>query len=167
MPVTRDLSPPKRTMMRRWWAGRDPPLIEITDLASLRSALQLAIELEHSTIPPYLCALFSIMPGRNREVASIIRSVVIQEMLHMALACNLLNAVGGEPLIDHASFVPKYPGHLPAGLRPELTVGLRRCSKEQIAEVFMSIEEPEEVIVEENGTPPAVDTRSVAVDRTG
>ena len=39
-------------------------------------------------------------------VAAIIRSVVIEEMLHMALACNLLNAVGGQPEIDRAGFVP-------------------------------------------------------------
>jgi hypothetical protein len=167
MPVTRDLSPPKRAMLLKWLAEPAPPLIEVTDLASLRSALQLAIELEHSTIPPYLCALFSIVPGRNREVASIIRSVVIQEMLHMALACNLLNAIGGEPQIDRANFVPKYPGHLPAGLRPDLTVGLTRCTKEQIADVFLSIEEPEEITVESGGAPPTIDTRAVAVDNAG
>src|SRR5580700_11430191 len=66
----------------------------------LRSALQNAIELEHSTIPPYLYALYSLKPGTNKEIAAIIRSVVLEEMLHMALVCNVLNAVGGSPLID-------------------------------------------------------------------
>jgi hypothetical protein len=74
-------------------------------------------------------------------------------MLHMALACNLLNAIGGEPQIDSANFVPRYPGHLPAGLRPDLTVTLRRCSIDQIRDVFLSIEEPEVVLARvPNGT---------------
>jgi len=169
MPVTRDLSPAKRAMLLKWLAEPEPPLLEITDVASLKSALQLAIALEHSTIPPYLCTLFSIVEGRNREVAAIIRSVVIEEMLHMALACNLLNAVGGQPQIDRAGFVPRYPGHLPAGLRPDLTVTLRRCSIDQIRDVFLSIEEPEEVLAEPSvaAALPTIDTRDVTVNQAG
>ena len=55
--------------------------MEITDVASLKSTLQLAIELEYSTIPPYSAPLLDREP--EREVAAIIRSVVIEEMLHM------------------------------------------------------------------------------------
>jgi hypothetical protein len=158
MPVTRDLSPQKRAMLLSWLAEPDPPLLEVADLDGLKSALQLAIELEHATIPPYLCALLSIKQGRNREVAGLIRSVVIEEMLHMALACNLLNAVGGAPVIDRPGFVPRYPGHLPAGLRPDLTVGLRRCSIDQIRDVFMSIELPDDVLLEPAADEIAADT---------
>jgi hypothetical protein len=68
---------------------------------------------------------------------------VVEEMLHMALACNLLNAVGGSPQIDSAAFVPNYPARLPGGLRPDLTVSLKRASIEHIRDVFMAIEEPE------------------------
>jgi rubrerythrin len=140
MPVTRDLSGPKRKMIRTWL---DNPLyLKITNVNGLRRALQTAIELEHSTIPPYLTALYSIKEGRNTEVARIIRSVVIEEMLHMAMACNLLNAIGGHPSIDRPGFVPTYPGRLPGGLRPDLTVTLRKCSIAQLRDVFMSIEEP-------------------------
>ena len=32
----------------------------ITDLQSLRLHLRMAIQVEHSTLPPYLCALYSI-----------------------------------------------------------------------------------------------------------
>ena len=35
-------------------------------VAGLKAALQSAIELEHSTIPPYLYALYSIQQGRNQ-----------------------------------------------------------------------------------------------------
>ena len=38
----------------------------VTTLEDLREHLQWAIELEHATIPPYLCALYSIKPGQNR-----------------------------------------------------------------------------------------------------
>src|SRR5689334_1014219 len=85
----------------------------ISTVASLRRHLQWAIELEHSTIPPYLCALYSIPDGSNTTASTLIRSVVMEEMLHMVLAANLLNAVGGEPNVDHADFVPSYPAYLP------------------------------------------------------
>jgi hypothetical protein len=168
MPVTRDLSKPKRKMLLQWLdnpikdKGSKSPLsppdqaepgepdykeidsehLTINSVQVLREKLQLAVELEHATIPPYLTALYSIMPGANQEVAEIIRSVVMEEMLHMALACNLLNAVEGSPDINKSDFVPKYPGPLPGGVAPGLTVHLRKCSKEQIRDVFMKIEEP-------------------------
>jgi hypothetical protein len=47
-------------------AGMPAPLAgAITSLESLREYLQWAIELAHSTIYPYLCALYSIQPGRT------------------------------------------------------------------------------------------------------
>lgn len=79
------------------------------DPAKLQSLLQTAIEVEHSTIPAYLCALYSIKDGTNQEAAQIIKSVVLEEMLHMILAANVLNAIGGHPSINHRQFVPKYP----------------------------------------------------------
>ena len=144
MPVTRDLSAAKRTMIRKWLD--DPVYINLDSAEDLMQALQLAIELEHSTIPPYLCALYSIKPGTNVEVAGLIRSVVVEEMLHMALAANIFIAIGGSPNIGHAKFVPIYPGPLPGGLRTGLIVRLRRCSIEQIRDCFMSIEEPEKIV---------------------
>ena len=41
----------------------------IATLDDLRTHLQWAIELEHSTLPPYLCALYSLDPERNAEAA--------------------------------------------------------------------------------------------------
>lgn len=141
MPVTRDLSTAKRTMIRRWLD--EPRYMTLTSAEDLRVALQQAVELEHATIPPYLCALYSIKQGTNVEVSTLIRSVVIEEMLHMALASNMLIAIGGAPRIGGPRFVPLYPGPLPGGLRDGLIVHLRRCSIEQIRDVFMSIEQPE------------------------
>lgn len=141
MPVTRDLSEGKRKMIRKWLDN--PVYMNLDSAEDLMQALQLAIELEHATIPPYLCALYSIKPGTNIEVAELIRSVVVEEMLHMALVANIFISIGGHPNIGHARFVPQYPGPLPGGLRSNLIVRLRRCSIPQIRDCFMSIEEPE------------------------
>lgn len=111
--------------------------------AGLCGALQQAIELEHATIPTYLYALYSLKPGANVEAASIVRSVVLEEMTHMALSCNILNALDGSPKIDDPCFVPRYPGKLPGSVESGLTVPLGRFSLALIHDVFMSIEEPE------------------------
>jgi rubrerythrin len=107
------------------------------------TALQQAIELEHSTIPPYLYALYSLIPGANDEVSERIESVVIEEMLHLTLAANVLNALGGEPVLNKKDFIPSYPGPLPGSVAGGLVVPLERCSVELIENVFMKIEEPE------------------------
>jgi hypothetical protein len=110
---------------------------------AVQSALQSAIELEHSTIPVYLYALYSLDPEKNGSIAAIITSVVIEEMLHMTLACNVLNALGGSPEIDRPGFVPTYPGPLPGGIDSELIVHLAPFSRGQLA-AFMKIEEPDD-----------------------
>lgn len=108
-------------------------------------ALQQAIELEHSTIPLYLYALYSLNPSLNSEIASILQSVVVEEMLHMTLASNVMNALGGSPSIDQPHFIPDYPGPLPGGVQSELTVHLEPFSMKQL-ETFLTIEEPEDPI---------------------
>jgi rubrerythrin len=115
---------------------------KIQDRVGLQNALQMALAIEHATIPAYLYALFSIKRERNQEVADIIRSVVMEEMLHMALVSNLLNAVGTTPQIGWPQTVPRYPGPLPGGLLPDLLVSLRKCSISQVRSVFMAIEQP-------------------------
>jgi hypothetical protein len=140
MPVTRDLSRAKREMLLKWL--QRPEYMRLDSVEDLKQALQQAIELEHSTIPPYLCALYSIKPGSNVEVASLLRGIVVEEMLHMALSCNLLISIGGSPRMNHPGFVPIYPGSLPGGLRGNLIVRLRKASIAQFRDVFMSIEEP-------------------------
>src|SRR5581483_1097190 len=85
----------------------------ITTKDDLIEHLQTALQIEHATIPPYLCALYSIKDGTNTAIASVIRSVVMEEMLHMTLVANLLNAIGGHPDVNRPDFVPKYPAFLP------------------------------------------------------
>lgn len=115
--------------------------------ADLHLMVQNAIELEHATIPTYLCAYFTLKLGTNQPVAQIIRSVLIEEMLHMSIASNLLIALGGRPAIDNPAFVPKYPGPLPMGIGNGLIVPLAKCSIELVRDVFMKIEEPAQPLV--------------------
>ncbi|HEY1425559.1 MAG TPA: ferritin-like protein [Caulobacteraceae bacterium] len=113
------------------------------DPARVQASLQQAIQLEHATIPPYLYALYSLDEAKNPQIAALIASVVMQEMLHMTLASNVLNAIGGSPAIDGAAFVPVYPRPLPGGVESDLVVGLRPFSMQQL-DTFITIEEPED-----------------------
>jgi hypothetical protein len=114
----------------------------IPTVSDLKDALQLAMQLEFSTIPPYLCAQWSIREDPDR-VEGILHKVVSQEMFHFALAGNLLTAIGGQPNIAHSEFVPRYPlSALPGGISQKMAVDLRPLTRRQIA-VFMQIEYPE------------------------
>ena len=117
-----------------------PSVGTISSVENLREHLQWAIELEHSTIPPYLCALYSIEPGRNPEAMSVIGGVVVEEMLHLTLAANLLNAVGGRPRLDIPKMLPGYPRPLPHSDR-SFEISLFRFGPEAI-ESFLKIEKP-------------------------
>ncbi len=115
-------------------------LTRITSVDELHRHLQAAMQLEHATIPPYLTALYSIHPGTNGEAYRVIRTVVVEEMLHLTLAANILNAVGGTPDLTAPDFVPEYPAYLPDG-ETDFTVDLQRFSKAAI-ETFLKIERP-------------------------
>ncbi|MEU1737589.1 ferritin-like protein [Streptosporangium sp. NPDC020145] len=118
--------------------------VEAGILASedLKDALQLAMQLEFATIPPYLCAEWSVK-NISHHARRTLHRVVIQEMRHFALAGNLLTAVGGTPSLAHPGFLPVYPAdELPGGIPQQLPVELKPLVKEQIA-VFMQIEHPD------------------------
>lgn len=114
----------------------------------LLAYLRIAMQIEHATIPPYLTALYSIRPGSNSEAIEVIRSVAVEEMLHLTLVANVFNAVGGSMrrTLTAAGFMPSYPTYLPTG-ETEFEVGLRGFSPATI-ETFMQIErmldEPED-----------------------
>lgn len=112
----------------------------VHDLAWVLEAVQAAIELELATIPPYLCALWSIDESGTRAEERI-RTIVLDEMGHMGLMCNLLKGLGGAPKV--AAVAPHYPGPLPGGVRPELTVHLSGLSADLLNDVLMAIEKPE------------------------
>jgi hypothetical protein len=107
----------------------------------VQTALQHAVKLEHATIPTYLYGLYSLDADKNADIAGILQSVVIEEMLHMTLASNVLNALGGSPVIDKPDFIPPFPGKLPGGVESSMCVHLRPFSMDQL-ETYLGIEEP-------------------------
>ena len=110
-------------------------------VADVRALVQGAINIEFATLPPYLYARFSILPERNPTAASRVQSVIGQEMVHMCLACNMMNAIGGTPAINP----PQYPGTLPHDVGGDLIVHLLPFS-EAAMQQGMAIEEPSEPI---------------------
>jgi Ferritin-like len=51
----------------------------IATIDDLREHLQWAVELEHATLPPYLCALYSLDPKRNPDAVEAVAGVFIEE----------------------------------------------------------------------------------------
>jgi len=116
----------------------------INSLPDLQDALQLAQKLEFATIPPYLCAQWSIDPtGDPSDVADMIQDIVVQEMNHFALTGNMLNAIGRLPnVVDH-TIVTSYPAKaLPGDIAQAIPVDLLPLSPDQL-KVFMQIEQPQ------------------------
>jgi hypothetical protein len=110
----------------------------------LQDLLQTAILIEHSTIPPYLTALYSIKDGTNILASQIIRSVAVEEMLHMIMVCNVMNAVNIQPSVNRPQNYPTYPMKLPMNV--DFFVGLETFSSNSIA-TFIAIESPSTPLV--------------------
>jgi hypothetical protein len=116
---------------------------EKRDLTWIKSALQTAISLEHATLPLYISATYSLKV-QNFTAYNLIRSIAMEEMVHMAAVCNILAAIGGTPQIKNLD--PGYPSHgLPGGAEPDLFVCLAALSKPQL-ENFMRLEAPVSLI---------------------
>ena len=110
----------------------------------LQDLLQTAILIEHSTIPPYLTALYSIKDGTNALASQIIRSVAVEEMLHLIMVCNVLNAINIQPSVNRPQNYPTYPIKLPMNV--DFYVGLETFSTNSIA-TFIAIESPSSPLV--------------------
>ena len=125
------------------------PEAGITSVDHLANHLKQAAYLELSTIPMYLYAAFSIgsrgysqwSPGIG--AFRLIRSVVVEEMLHLCLVRNVLVALGrGDGITFYdPEFVPKYPAPM-LHRYPELLLHLGPCSRELVQDVFMEFERP-------------------------
>lgn len=108
-------------------------------LESLKAGLALAAQLEFATVPPYLVALWSVI-DESHPVARSLRAIVHEEMLHMALANNMLSAIGGTPRLTGPTH-PRYPAALPGGVHPELSLTLSGLTDTTL-DVFLEIERP-------------------------
>jgi rubrerythrin len=114
-------------------------------LALLKQSLSQAVTLEFATIPIYLAALWSIKNNLHPAAISI-RNVVQEEMLHLALACNMLASIGGKPkLYDTTTNGLRYPARLPGGVHPELVLKLSGLTDDALDD-FLEVELPQEEI---------------------
>ena len=124
----------------------------IATVEDLHYYLKQAMAIEHATLPPYLTALYSLKPGSNMEAFHIIRDVAVEEMLHLTLAANVFNAVGGniEGVLSNPNFVPTYPAVLPTRSKPEdeFEVHVDKFSPETV-KTFLKIERAKHVGDEE------------------
>lgn len=119
----------------------------VRDVNWIKSALQNALELEFSTLPLYLSSMFSL-EVQNYSAYNTVRSVAMEEMVHMAIVANILSAIGGTPVFK--TMQVSYPTKgLPGGAEPDLFVGLSPYSKNQIKN-FMRIEMPDFLVKELN-----------------
>ncbi len=121
---------------------------QIFSLADLEAYLNAALRLEHATIPPYLTALYSLHPGSNSDAQHVIRVVVVEEMLHLTLVANVMNAVGLRVDLSPDDFVPNYPAHLPSG-EVDFLVDIRPFSPAAVT-TFLNIERPAKAPTEES-----------------
>ncbi|MGI9317419.1 MAG: ferritin-like domain-containing protein [bacterium] len=113
----------------------------------LYELLQQALMLELSTIPVYATACYSIQEQgqynrsspqiANAEPIEVIRQVMVEEMLHMVLVANIINAIGFQPCVNDPTQLPKYPHQLLK--HSDFKVNLRRFSPDQI-KAFREIE---------------------------
>ena len=108
------------------------------DITWLKQALQWAIELELSTIGPYLLVRWSIETDAGGAKARL-QAIAKDEMNHMGWVANMLVGIGGRPDMELA---PTYPGPMPGGVHPGVTVTLGGLTESQLR-LFMKIEEPE------------------------
>ena len=82
---------------------------------------------------------------QNYTAYNLIRSIVMEEMIHMALAANMLTAIGGVPQIR--GLHPDYPTQgLPGGAEPDVHARLATLSNRQIRN-FMRVEAPDFLLV--------------------
>ncbi|MEU4744578.1 ferritin-like protein [Actinosynnema sp. NPDC023658] len=124
----------------------------IQTIEELHEYLYKGLQLEHATLPPYLTALYSLHPGKNSDAWHVIRVVAVEEMLHLTLVANVLNAVGGTPNLTRPGFVPNYPTRLPSG--PDyFEVHLRPFSREAL-DTFLKIEKPAQAASEKDRVVP-------------
>lgn len=122
--------------------------------STLEGNLRSAIAAELTTLPTYLYPYWSIRPPEDGGSAGGLAArtnligVIVEEMLHMGLSSNLLNALGGTPAITTAPYLPTFPSGLlrtvqyPGGVPGAAPVDLLPMS-EACIDMLLKIELPE------------------------
>ncbi len=122
--------------------------VRIENRSQLVYLLTEAAELEHGILCCYLFGSFSMKDDTSEGITqeqldairrwrSVIREIVLQEMVHLASVCNLLTAVGGAPQFRRPN-LPTSPRAYP----PAFQLRLMPFGREAIEE-FIASERPE------------------------
>ncbi|MFL6075794.1 MAG: ferritin-like domain-containing protein [Mycobacteriales bacterium] len=107
-----------------------------------------AAQLEHMIMCQYLYAEFSLKNGPTDGLTAdqaeaverwrkVLRSIAVEEMLHLALVANLMSAIGAAPQFGRPNF-PQRSGYFPAGVQLDLLP-----FGEQALRHFLYLERPE------------------------
>jgi hypothetical protein len=123
------------------------PRIVVTHREHLWWLLAEAAQLEHMIMCQYLYAEFTLKdaadgltPEQTKAISGwrrTLRTIAVEEMLHLALVCNLMSAIGAAPSFWRPNF-PQRSGHFPSGLQLDLLpFGERALSH------FLYLERPE------------------------
>ncbi|GES85619.1 hypothetical protein RCL2_001272300 [Rhizophagus clarus] len=114
-------------------------------LDNLYELLKIALQIEFSTIPLYLYAMYSIKQGTKigDMVRYKIRHVAAEEMLHASLVANLIVAIGRQPVFYSPEVIPFYPNPLPHFKQGHFMAHLSKAD-EKALDTFIQIEKPEE-----------------------
>ncbi|NKZ05234.1 hypothetical protein HGB48_15980 [Actinomadura latina] len=132
------------------------PTKSIDTVDALARHLHAAAQVELSTIPLYLFSLYSLKIGGQsqwsapRGVLRTMTGIVIEEMLHLALARNLMVAIGhGKDITFYnRDFIPTYPSYMLHRYNPQdggkLLLELKGLSKEHVSS-FRRLEMPDDV----------------------
>ena len=144
--------------------------VRIENRAQLIYLLTEAAELEHEILCCYLFASFSMKDSEDegltsaqleavRRWRSMIGEIVVQEMTHLASACNLLTAIGGTPHLVRPN-LPTASRAYPPAFRLQLVP----FSFEAVQQ-FILLEQPE--IMQEGGGREDYRAQAVPLERLG
>jgi CDGSH-type Zn-finger protein/uncharacterized Fe-S cluster protein YjdI len=128
--------------------------LAVNDREELIYLLTEAAEFEHTVMCTYLYAQWSLKRDESEGITSeekeaidrwrtSMRSVALEEMLHLSLVNNLLAAIGATPHLSRPDF-PVKQGYFPAEVDFHLAP-----FDEQSMEHFVFIEKPEEIDIED------------------
>lgn len=142
--------------------------VRIENRAQLIYLLTEACELEHSILCCYLFASYSMKEDTREGITaeqleavtrwrSLLREIVVEEMVHLASACNLLTAIGGAPQLRRPN-LPSSPRAYP----PRFALRLLPFTIEAV-EQFVSLEQPESMWEAERAAARGEDYREIAV----
>jgi len=129
--------------------------VRIENRAQLIYLLTEAAELEHEILCCYLFAAYSMKSDTSEGVTDeqleairgwrgVIGEIVVQEMLHLATACNLLTAVGGSPQLRRPN-LPTSPRAYP----PAFQLRLVPFNIDSL-DLFIRLEQPEALLQRED-----------------